>query len=207
MTKDQLRTDLVLSYNGQAEQRNKGEIEDWKAIERAEFLALLKSEEKRSLLEVGAGHGRDSKFFQENGFHVTCIDLSPKMVKLCQQKELNASLMDMVHLGFPDDSFDAVYALNSMLHLPKKELPIALQNIRRVLKPNGLFFLGVYGGDDFEGIWEEDSYNPKRFFALYSDEKIKQVATESFKLLFLKQIRLENEKMHFQSLRLRKTGT
>ena len=74
--KNQLRTDLILSYNRQAKQRNKGEMEDWKEIERGEFLTLLKSEEKQSLLEIGAGHGRDSKFFQENRFQVTCIDLS-----------------------------------------------------------------------------------------------------------------------------------
>jgi len=205
MKTNQLRTNLILSYNRQAGQRNKSEIEAWKVIERGEFLALLKSERKKSLLEVGAGHGRDSKFFQENGFQVTCIDLSPEMVKLCQQKGLNASVMDMGDLNFPDDSFDAAYSLNSMLHLPKKELPAVLQNIRRVLKPNGLFFLGVYGGSDFEGIWEQDSYNPKRFFSLYSDEKLKQAVTESFKLLSFKQIILPGETNHFQSLTLRKS--
>jgi len=177
MTTDQLRTNLIQSYNRQAEQRNKGEIEDWKAKERAAFLTLLQREEKQTLLEIGAGHGRDSKFFQENGLQVTCIDLSTEMVKLSQQKGLSAGLMDIVHLGLLDTSFEAIYALNSMLHLPKKELPIALQNIRRILKPHGLFFLGVYGGYDFEGIWEEDPYNPKRFFSLYSDENLKQVAT------------------------------
>src|ERR1051325_3653462 len=197
MTTDQLRTNLIQSYNRQAEQRNKGEIEDWKAKERAAFLTLLQSEEKQTLLEIGAGHGRDSTFFQENGLQVTCIDLSTEMVKLSQQKGLSAGLMDIVHLGLLDTSFEAIYALNSMLHLPKKELPAALQNIRRILKPNGLFFLGVYGGYDFEGIWEEDSYTPKRFFALYSDQKLKQVATESFKLVSVKQIPLEDTKMHF----------
>ena len=63
MRTNQLRADLILSYNRQAEQRNQSEIEDWKAVERAEFLSLLKSEQKQSLLESGAGHGRDSKFF------------------------------------------------------------------------------------------------------------------------------------------------
>src|SRR5215207_2178710 len=111
---DRLRANLILSYDRHAEHRNKGEIEDWKIIERGEFLALLKSEQKQSLLEMGAGHGRDSKFFQENGFQVTCIDLSPEMVKLCQEKGLNARVMDMIDLDFPDDLFDTVYSLNSL---------------------------------------------------------------------------------------------
>ena len=207
MTTNPMRDNLILSYNRQAEQRNKNDIEDWKAIERAEFLALLKSEEKESLLEIGAGHGRDSLFFQENGFQVTCIDLAPEMVKLCQQKGLNARVMDMMNLAFPDHSFDAVYALNSLLHLPKKELPTVLQNIRRVLKENGLFFLGVYGGFDFEGIWETDSYTPKRFFSFHSDEGLKQIVTESFTLLSFKQITSGDRDLHFQSLILRKPTT
>ena len=202
-----MRANLILSYNRNAEGRNKSEIEDWKAIERAEFLALLQSERKQSLLEIGAGHGRDSKYFEENDFEVTCIDLSPEMVRLCQQKGLNARVMDMIDLDFPDNSFDAVYSLNSLLHLPKKELPTVLQNIRRVLKENGLFFMGVYGGYDFEGIWERDSYTPKRFFSFHSDEGLKQVVTERFTLLSFRQISSGDGDLHFQSLNLRKPAT
>jgi SAM-dependent methyltransferase len=205
MATDPMRTNLILSYNRNAEQRDKSEIEDWKAIARAEFLALLKNERKQSLLEIGAGHGRDSKFFQDNGFQVTCIDLSPEMVKLCREKGLNARLMDMIDLGFPDDSFDGVYSLNSLLHLSKAELPTVLQNIRRVLKANGLFFLGIYGGYDFEGIWEKDSYTPKRFFSFHSDEALKKIVTESFALLSFKQMVPGDNNIHFQRLILRKS--
>jgi SAM-dependent methyltransferase len=205
MTTSQIRANLILSYNGQAEQRNQSDIEDWKAIERDEFLVLLKSEQKQSLLEIGAGHGRDSKFFQENNLQATCIDLSPEMVRLSQQKGLDARLMDMIDLDFPDRSFDAVYSLNSLLHIPKKELPTVLQNIRRVLKANGLFFLGIYGGFDFEGIWEADSYPPKRFFSFHSDEGLKQAVAERFTLLGFKQIVSGNGNLHFQSLTLRKS--
>ena len=207
MTINQMRADLILSYNRQAEHRNQGEIEDWKAAERSAFLSLLKSEGKQSLLEVGAGHGRDSKFFQENGFQVTCIDLSPEMVRLCQQKGLDARLMDMIDLDFPAHSFDAVYSLNSLLHLPKKEFPIVLQNIRKILKANGLFFLGMYGGYDFEGIWEMDSYIPKRFFSFHSDEGLKHAVTESFELLSFRPIIPGDGALHFQSLILRKPST
>ena len=207
MNTNQQRANLILSYDRQAEQRNKGGMEDWKITERGEFLALLKREQKGSLLEIGAGHGRDSKFFQENGFEVTCIDLSPEMVRLCQEKGLNAHLMDMINLDFSDNSFDAVYSLNSLLHIPKTELPIVLQNIRRVLKPNGLFFLGVYGGYDFEGVWERDAYDPKRFFSFYSDEHLKQIVTQSFRLYSFKQIVSGDGDLHFQSFMLRKSVT
>ena|SRR5215213_735215 len=128
------------------------------------------------------------------------------MVKLCQQKGLNALVMDMIDLDFVDESFDAVYSLNSLLHLPKTELPIVLQNIKRILKANSMFFLGVYGGYDFESIWEKDSYTPKRFFSFHSDEGLKQVVAESLTLLSFKQITTGDGDLHFQSLILRKSN-
>jgi len=204
MATNPLRANLILSYNVQAEQRAKSEIEDWKAAERGVFLELFKSEHKQSLLEIGAGHGRDSKFFQENGLQVSCIDLSPEMVKLCQQKGLNARVMDMIDLDFGDESFDAVYSLNSLLHLPKTELPFVLHEVKRVLKADGLFFLGVYGGYDFEGSWEKDSYIPKRFFSFHSDEGLQRVVTADFELLSFKPISSGDGDLHFQSLTLRK---
>jgi len=83
----------------------------------------------KTLLEIGAGHGRDSLFFQVQGLKVTCIDLSPAMVSLCQQKGITAHIMDVVNLKFENVSFDAVYSLNSFLHLSKKEFPVALKNV------------------------------------------------------------------------------
>ena len=204
MTTNPLRANLILSYNNQAEQRARSEIEDWKAVERAVFLELLKSEHKQSLLEIGAGHGRDSKFFQENSLQVSCIDLSPEMVKLCQQKGLHARLMDMIDLDFGDESFDAVYSLNSLLNLPKTELPLVLREIRRVLKADGLFFLGVYGGFDFEGIWEKDFISPNDSFLSIPMKDSQRAVTADFELLSFKPISSGDGDLHFQSLILRK---
>ena len=204
MTYEQLKADLVTVYNQQAEERDKREIDDWKAEERAHFLSLLQGENKQSLLEIGAGPGRDSLFFKEQGLQVTSIDLSPKMVELCRQKGLDAQVMDMIHLDFEHNSFDAVYALNSFLHLPKDKFPLALENVRNVLQPSGLFFLGIYGGIEFEGTNEKDAYRPKRFFSFHSDENLKRILADTFEILHFKRIDFEKERLSFQSTILRK---
>jgi SAM-dependent methyltransferase len=203
MTDNQMKANLIEAYNQQAEQRNKYEIENWKAAERAYFLSLLQKENKRNLLEIGSGHGRDSLFFQEQGFTVRCIDLSPEMVRLCQQKGITAFVMDMVNLEFEQASFDAVFALNSFLHLPKSEFPLALENVRTVLRTDGFFYLGLYGGFDFEGIWEEDSYTPKRFFSFHTDEGLKEILTDFFDIFYFKNIPLGEDRKPFQSIILR----
>lgn len=138
--------------------------------------------------------------------NVTCIDLSPEMIKFCQHKGLSAYVMDMVHLDFPPNSFEAVYSLNSLLHIPNAEFRSVLENIERILTPSGLLYLGVYGGDDeFEGVWAEDSYNPKRFFSFKSDEAIQKMTAEIFELLYFKRIEVSGDhRLHFQSLILEK---
>lgn len=199
------RDNLKQAYNTEARQRDAGTIQSWKIEERAGFLSFLKNEHKQSLLEIGAGPGRDGRFFMDEGFDTTCIDLSPEMVSLCRQKGLNAHVMDMTELQFSDGSFDAVYALNSLLHLAKDEFPGVLASISSILKPAGLFYLGVYGGLNFEGIRENDRCTPKRFFSFYTDDNLQRVVSKTFDAVSFKTILLDNkEQLHFQSLILRK---
>lgn len=199
------RENLRTCYDKYAQERDSGSIQDWKAQERAGFLVILQQEHKHTLLEIGAGPGRDSLFFLEQGLKPVCIDLSAAMVELCQQKGLPAQVMDMLYLQFPDASFDAVYAMNSLLHLPKVEFPLVLQEISRVLQPGGLFYLGIYGGYEHEGIWDQDAYQPQRFFSFFSDEHLEEEVKTVFEILSFKHITVEaGNHLGFQSLTLRK---
>src|SRR6266581_6369244 len=167
---DQITTSLREFYDNQAEERDNSEYPAWKQLERQQFLTRLQQEGKTSLLEIGAGPGRDSKFFQDHGLAVISTDLSPEMVKRCQQKGLTAYVMDFLHLDFPPQSFDAIHALNCLLHVPTQDLPSVLQTLPGLLKPTGLFYLGVYGGIKHEGIWPDDPHRPGCFFSYHSDE-------------------------------------
>lgn len=204
---DELRTGLRESYGRKAGERDQEVVEPWKVEERWRFLELLRDEGKSSLLELGAGPGQDGAFFRDCGMEVVCTDLSSEMVALCEGKGLTARVMDVVDLDFPPGTFDAVYALNCLLHLPRRELPGALRGIREVLRPGGLFYLGVYGGRDHEGVWEDDPYEPKRFFSFHTDERLREVVAGTFEVLSFKRTPLEAEQdagLHFQSMILRK---
>jgi len=202
----QVIDDLRESYDRKAEERNNREIEPWKMEERRRFLSLFRKEGKKRLLEIGSGPGVHAKFFQDRGLDVICTDLSPEMVRLCREKGLVAHAMDFLNLDFPACSFDAVYALNCLLHVPRKDLPQVLEAIRSLLKPEGLFYLGVYGGKNSEGVWSEDHHEPKRFFSFLSDEQITEIATRCFELVDFEQIHLEDDDLdfHFQALILRR---
>ena len=205
MNNFEMRDNLRETYNKYARERETYAMAYWKAELRSNFLSLLQKENKKTLLEVGAGTGRDSKFFQDQGLDVVCIDLSPAMVELCRQKGLTAYVMDVADIQFPSGSFDAVYSMNSLLHLTKAEFSQVLRNIDRLLKPEGVVFIGIYGGRDHEGVWENDSYHPKRFFSFFTDEHLKQEASRVFEIISFESIHPQPEDdLDFQWLMLRK---
>lgn len=196
---------LRTTYDRNADERDRGEVAAWKQRERQRFLDLLRAEGRESLLEIGAGTGKDGLFFQQHGLDVTCTDLSPTMVEHCRRKGLRAEVRDFLHLGFPPASFTAVYALNCLLHVPKADLSAVLTAIQTVLHPGGLFYFGLYGGIDFEGVWPEDHHQPQRFFSFHTDDGIQQAVQSNFTLLSFRHIQMEGgASLHFQALVLRR---
>jgi SAM-dependent methyltransferase len=155
----------------------------WKLDERAAFLDRLRAAGCRTLLEVGCGTGQDSLYFQQEGLEVRAVDVSPAMVERTRAKGIEASVRDVLDLGFPESTFDAVYSLNTLLHVPNADLDAALRAIRTVLVPGGLFYLGVYGGEEEEGVAPEDVHVPPRFFSFRSDKQLLTHAERAFEIL------------------------
>lgn len=197
-----VKEDLKSSYNQSAAQREKAQREGWKQEELDRFVEAMRYRNKTKVLDMGAGTGGSSLYMQENGIQVTCIDLSLSMVESCRQKGLYALEMDFYHLDFPDNTFDGIWAMNTLLHVPKADLPGVLAEVKRVLKPDGLFYKGVYGGWNSEGIWEKDHYSPKRFFSFYDEASLKKAVSGPFALSGFRAIPLEDNELDFYGLLL-----
>ncbi|WP_152392705.1 class I SAM-dependent methyltransferase [Paenibacillus guangzhouensis] len=198
------KINLSKSYDLDSHRRVNAKPVEWKVAEREKFLHQLRSSNKKTLLEIGAATGIDSLYFKEHGIDVISIDLSNEMISYCKAKGLEAYVMDFYNLDFANNTFDAVYALNCLLHVPKHEIEDVLLGIRRIMKPDALFYMGLYGGIDSEGVWEDDWCEPKRFFASYSDRSIRTLAGTYFNELSFHTIPLQEGKPHFQALILQK---
>lgn len=192
-------------YNADASDRNQREKSDWKIDIRNNFLNLVKSENKSTLLELGAGTGHDSKFFMDNGLIVTAVDLSPEMIKLCRKKSVDAYELDFYNLPNLEKKFDSIWAMNSLLHVLKTDLPDVLCNIKAVMNDNGLFYMGVYGGIDSEHEYIKDDISQSpRYFASYTENTLKSVISGVFDILSFTQIKVgENTHDLHQSIILR----
>jgi SAM-dependent methyltransferase len=185
-------------------ERDGHETQSWKIDERWSFLALLRKEQRTSLLEVGAGTGVHGKFFQDQGLQVVCTDLSPEMVRRCQDKGLEAYVADFLSLDFGDRRFDAVFAMNCLLHIPYQDLDRALAAIAATLRPGGLFYLGQYGGIERTGVWHGDTYEPKRYFSYLTDDQLEQATRQHFAKVEFRHVPVEGEvDGYFQALTLR----
>ncbi|MDE0198848.1 MAG: class I SAM-dependent methyltransferase [Caldilineaceae bacterium] len=197
-------SELKRAYDSKAEERDRKPVQGWRQALWAEFLRRLQAENLASLLEIGAGTGQAGLFFQDGGLKVVCTDLSPEMVRLCRAKGLEAYEMDFLHLDFPDDHYDGLFAQNCLLHVPKVDFAKVLREIRRVVRPEGLIFILMHGGRSFEGVREEDFYEPKRFFALYADDELQPILEGFFQVLsFQVIVREESSADSFQAITLR----
>lgn len=196
---DEVRNSLKQAYGAKVEERDTSVLAPWKVRIRQDFLDRLLADEKVSLLEIGAGTGLHGAFFQSQGMEVVSTDLSEVMVEACRAKGLEARQMDFLSLDFEEGSFDAVFALNCLLHVPRADLPNVLSNISRMLRPDGLFYWGQYGGSEFEGILASDSYRPKRFFSLLTKDAMKAAGQSYFELLDFETIDLASDREQFLS--------
>jgi len=201
-----LRDQLRKAYANDVADRDHRQLPEWKIEMRRWVLEQFLEARVEDLLELGAGVGRDAAFFAGHGFQVTCIDLSPEMVHCCRQKGLSASVMDVADLQFADASFDAVYSVNCLLHVPNAELHSVLEEIHRVLRSEGIFYYGTWGGFDQEAIFEDDPLDPPRMFSFRSDDELRRHVEQHFEVLEFESVNRnpEEPKFRFQSLLLRR---
>jgi len=200
---DEIKKSLIATYDKYARDRYQAKHAEWKTAERDKFYKLLKANKSTLILDLGSGPARDAPWFREKGIDVICVELSKEMARICAEKGLAVAVMDIECPGLIDNSFDAVWAMNSLLHIAKNDIESVLSDIKRILKPGGLFYLGMYGGRDFEGISENDFYTPKRFFSFYTDEDLKKIVSRHFDIVEFNTIPQAGRTTDFQSVILR----
>jgi tRNA (uracil-5-)-methyltransferase TRM9 len=97
------------------------------------------------VLDIGCGGGRNIKTYQTNKIKITGIDNSSEFIRLCREDKLDVTLSDMTAIPFPDEYFDNILSIASFHHLTNKTDRIkSLQEMARILKPNGTMIMSVW---------------------------------------------------------------
>jgi cyclopropane fatty-acyl-phospholipid synthase-like methyltransferase len=109
------------------------------------------------VLDLGCGAGVPvTRWLSEKGFAVTGVDVSARQLDLARNLVPDASFIkaDMTELTFSPETFDAVVAFHSIIHVPRTGHPALLERIHRWLRPEG-FFLATMTLTDYEGRDED----------------------------------------------------
>jgi ubiquinone/menaquinone biosynthesis C-methylase UbiE len=131
-------------------------------------------------LDLGCGPGRDIAWLESQQLKMVGADFSAGM--LTEARKIVAcplAQMDMLSLGFANQSFNGLWCNAALLHLPKREAPHALKEMCRVLCNDGILGIAIQQGES-EGL-EINPYNNsgERFFARYNLDEMTRLLTEN----------------------------
>lgn len=148
---------------------------------------------ERRVLDLGCGTGRDAELVISDGLHYVGIDLSEAMLAIAKRDFADEVASDMVEffsmnmceLEFPPESFDAFRSITSFMHVPKANLPIALREAHRILKPTGVGFISIPYGT-LNGMHESDRHDSGRTLCVcyLEDEFLRALEDAGFDLIY-----------------------
>ena len=109
------------------------------------FLAQIAS--NGSILDLGCGSGRDTKYFLSKGYDVEAWDGSTELCKIASE----FAQIDVQNKLFQDLSghglYDGIWACSSILHLPLNDLILVMKKIESALKNTGVLYTSFKYGD------------------------------------------------------------
>ncbi len=135
---------------------------------------LLKTFSKNyNLLEIGCGSGRDAFFMLSNGYNITAVDGSEKMI--VESKKIHPELSNnLFHKILPNDlnfniKFNGIYSIATLMHLEENDIKKTIYNIFNLLNDGGKFLMSVsLSRNDVN----ENGFDEKgRFFLILEQEE------------------------------------
>lgn len=153
-------------YNTIAEEFDRTRDHLWGGMEA--FADLVKAGDR--VLDFGCGNGRLLGLFRGKGVDYTGVDQADVLVERATAKYHDARFLTVAgpKLPFPDASFDAVFAIAALHHIPslaKREA--LLDEFLRILKPEGALVVTVWN------LWQ------KKYFPLMVKYALKKLAGQS----------------------------
>lgn len=125
------------------------------------------------IIDIGAGSGRDIKYFKARGYVVEGIDASVEMCRLAADYSGAEVSCERIQDWHPEEKYDGIWANASLLHLLFNEIEEFVCRASDYLKPDGVLYIsmktGIQTGCDNKG----------RFFTTFSEEKVQQIVAKS----------------------------
>lgn len=103
------------------------------------------------ICDMGCGPGQVARYLYDRGTQACGVDLSAAMVEEARSLNPNVPFRqgDMLALkDIADNSYGGIAAFYSIIHLPRPALKQALEELKRVLRPEGMLLLTFHVGQE-----------------------------------------------------------
>jgi SAM-dependent methyltransferase len=169
--------DLRSYYEAEARLRVRAALSEQRIALIEDFITLLQSENRRSVVDFGAGPGHDGERFVGAGHTYVGVDLAHGNALLAAERNVTVVQAHLAALPFKSDSFEAGWSMSTLMHFPETEVPAAMRAMSETLQPGAPFLVGVWGGDDGDVISDSGIEGHRRFFSLRSHEQNGELLT------------------------------
>jgi SAM-dependent methyltransferase len=151
--------DLTLQhYNQRARDFLEGTREHDVSQNIGALLRHIQAEPPFRILDFGCGPGRDLRAFSRLGHSAVGLEGATEFVAMARTGSgCEVWQQDFLQLALPGAHFDGVYANAALFHVPSRELPRVLAQLRATLKPGGVLFSSNPRGANEEG-WNGGRY-------------------------------------------------
>jgi len=105
------------------------------------FLKENVKNKKKKILDAGCGEGRFLKYFVDNKYNITGMDLSKEYIRLAKKNVGKGKFVvgSVTNIPFKDNSFDYIFSVDVFQHVP--DLNKAIKETQRVLKKGGTLII------------------------------------------------------------------
>lgn len=115
-----------------------------------EFLRFVMVNDLDNIIDIGCGQGYFLENLKVNKKKYFGIDLSVEQIKVCQEKNLNAKVIDLKDVK---EKFDCATAIFDVLnYISKNELKIFLEQTYEILNQNAYFIFDVNSYFGFDEV-------------------------------------------------------
>lgn len=124
------------------------------------------------IIDIGAGSGRDMRYFKTHGYEVEGIDASGELCRIASAYAEAQVLNIPVSEWIPSHRYDGVWANASILHLPRTEIAGFFNKLPVILNPSGAAYISMKTGID-------SGYDDAgRYFTAITEQELREFVTE-----------------------------
>ena len=145
----------------------------------------------QTALDIGCGHGHDTRTLVAAGLHVVAIDLTPENIRRAAANAPQASfaVADVrTSIPFHDGTFDLAVASLSLHYFDRSTTDRILRDVHRVLIPGATLLTRVNTVGDRDSLWgigterEPDYFEvePGHFKRFYTDASLREALAPHF---------------------------